>query len=160
LDAVDEGGDLAEGAEMPDLPDLEEIFDPVSLSPAQVASDQAESEYQNAEILHERDGGPAPFDPDPNDGTEPCAQDLNLSDTVQQESEDYQKDGRLSRPYQGSVLTTQNIIAEGNVEPDPGGAPDSVRYSAAGTFRGTSGTYEIVINLRTNTIYHYLFIGK
>jgi hypothetical protein len=83
--------------------------------------------------------------------------DLKMTDTVEQHTTEYTKDGWLSRPYTGSPLTIQNIIESGNPIPDPGGVPGALRWDVSGTFNGTPGTYELVIDPTTDTILHFQF---
>jgi uncharacterized protein RhaS with RHS repeats len=76
----------------------------------------------------------------------------------------------LERPYINSPLTIREIISTGRGVPDPGGIPGALRYNVPGSFSsarfsGTAGseqsiskgTYELVIQPRKNTIYHFLF---
>jgi filamentous hemagglutinin len=62
----------------------------------------------------------------------------------------------------------QEIIATGKKVPDPGGIPGAMRYEVPGTMSRpgvaagdpdatVKGTYELVIDLKTNTVYHFLF---
>lgn len=65
-----------------------------------------------------------------------------------------------SRPYINSPLTIQEIEATGKGVPDPGGLPNALRYDVPGTYNGSRGTYQLVIDPKTNTVYHFLFTGK
>ena len=65
--------------------------------------------------------------------------------------------GRLDRPYMRSPSTITNIIKSGR------GVPDATfkggfNYRVPGTFRGSQGIFELGINPKTNTIYHFNFI--
>lgn len=73
-----------------------------------------------------------------------------------------------SRPYMNSPLTVQEITSTGAGVPDPGGLPGALRYDVPGTISRpgapvgaqnatVSGTYELVIDPNTNTVYHFLF---
>jgi RHS repeat-associated protein len=62
-----------------------------------------------------------------------------------------------NRSYYQSRLLIQEIIRSGTITKDPGGVVTAVRYVANGTLNGTAGFYELVIDLRTNTIIHFLF---
>jgi hypothetical protein len=85
--------------------------------------------------------------------------DYTFTQTVQEEL--------ASRPYI-NTLTIQEIVATGKGVPDPGGLPGALRYDVPGTLSRSSqpvgssnatatGTYELVIDPRTNTVYHMLF---
>jgi len=65
-----------------------------------------------------------------------------------------------SRPYINSPLTIQEIEATGKGVADPGGLPGALRYDVPGTYNGSNGTYQLVIDPKTNTVYHFLFTGK
>ena len=41
--------------------------------------------------------------------------------------------------------------------PDPGKIPEGLRWDVPGTFRGSEGTWELVINPETEMIYHFNF---
>jgi hypothetical protein len=85
------------------------------------------------------------------------ASTLKMTKTVEQHLTDYAKDGRLSRPYGGSIVTIQEIIDAATPVADPQGAPGACRWDVAGTFRGSSGTWQLVIDINTGTILHFLF---
>ena len=85
------------------------------------------------------------------------ASTLKMTKTVEQHLTEYAKDGRLSRPYGGSILTLQEIIDAATPVADPQGVPGACRWDVAGTFRGKSGTWELVIDINTGTILHFLF---
>ena len=66
------------------------------------------------------------------------------------------------RPFVNSPLTIRNIISAGRRMPDPGsggrlGIPGAFRYEVPGSFGRSPGTYELVIDPKTNTIYHMQF---
>lgn len=70
---------------------------------------------------------------------------------------DYQ--GMLKRPYMRSPLTIKSIMSIGEGIPDatwPGG----FNWKVPGTFRGSQGFFELGINPKTNTIYHFNFVDK
>lgn len=86
--------------------------------------------------------------------------EYNLTQTVQNNAS--------SRPYVNSPLTIQEITSTGKGVPDPGGVPGALRYDVPGTMSRpgaavgdpnptVSGTYELVIDPNTNTVYHFLF---
>lgn len=73
-----------------------------------------------------------------------------------------------SRPYVDSPLTLQEIVRSADPIPDPGGLPNGWRWEVPGsTARSgsytdvsrntTHGTWEVVIDLDTNTVVHFLF---
>jgi hypothetical protein len=62
-----------------------------------------------------------------------------------------------TRPYINSSLTIREITATGRGITDPGGIQGALRYDVPGTFAGTTGIYELVIQPETNTIFHFLF---
>ena len=61
-----------------------------------------------------------------------------------------------ARPYLNSPNTIDQIIAIGKSIPDPGGIPGALRYDVPGTFRGSNGTWELVVHPETNKIYPFL----
>jgi RHS repeat-associated protein len=67
--------------------------------------------------------------------------------------------GRYSRPYMRSPLTIHEIMATGNGVPDLT-AKDALNYKVSGTFRGSQGTWELVIDPNKNLIYHFNFVKK
>ncbi len=68
--------------------------------------------------------------------------------------------GELSRPYMKSPLTVNEIMAAGKPIPDPGGIPGGLRWDIPGTFRGSEGTWELVIHPKTEMIYHFNFLSR
>jgi RHS repeat-associated protein len=66
--------------------------------------------------------------------------------------------GKLAeRPYLNSPLTLREIMAAGRPIPDPGGVAGALRWDVPGAFRGSAGTWELVVNPQTNTVLHWLF---
>lgn len=66
--------------------------------------------------------------------------------------------GKLAeRPFLNSPLTLREIMAAGKPIPDPGGVAGALRWDVPGTFRGSAGTWELVIDPRSNTVLHWLF---
>jgi len=61
------------------------------------------------------------------------------------------------RPYINSPHTIRNIIESADPIPDPGGVPGALRWDVPGSFRGSAGTFELVIDPKTNRILHFLF---
>lgn len=62
-----------------------------------------------------------------------------------------------SRPYLNSPLTIQEIQSTGLGVPDPGGLPGALRYDVPGSFNGSNGTWQLVVDPNTNVVYHFLF---
>jgi len=56
-----------------------------------------------------------------------------------------------------SSLTIEEIMAAGKPLPDPGGIPGGLRWDIPGSLRGSEGIWELVINPKSNTIYHFNF---
>ncbi len=65
--------------------------------------------------------------------------------------------GELSRPYLNSPLTIDEIMNAATSVPDPGGVPGALRWDVPGTFRSSSGAWELVVDPSTNTIVHFNF---
>ena len=65
----------------------------------------------------------------------------------------------FSRSYIRSPHLIQMIIRYGRVSPDPQGVKNAVLYTHPGTFNGSVGTFELVINVKTKTVLHFLFRG-
>jgi hypothetical protein len=80
----------------------------------------------------------------------------HLSDTVGGVG-DYS--GSLARPYIQSPSTINEIVSTGQGVPDPGGLAGALRYDVPGTFRGSSGTWQLVINPDTKVVYHFNFVS-
>ncbi|NJA04230.1 hypothetical protein HC024_00525, partial [Methylococcaceae bacterium WWC4] len=66
--------------------------------------------------------------------------------------------GELARPYMNSPNTIKEIISSGRGIADPGGVPGALRYDVPGSFRGSNGTWELVVHPETKTIYHFNFV--
>lgn len=65
--------------------------------------------------------------------------------------------GKLAeRPYLNSPLTLREIMAAGKPIPDPGGVAGALRWDVPGAFRGSAGTWELVVDPRSNTVLHWL----
>lgn len=105
------------------------------------------------------------------------AEDLNLSETVKNHLNDtvsknkvqiigkdggyitIQEAGDLTRPYINSNQTIQSIIDGGTPVKDAI-LNNGLKWNVPGTFRGTSGTWELVVDMDSNTIVHFLFNGR
>lgn len=70
-----------------------------------------------------------------------------------------QEAGDLTSPYINSNQTIQSIIDGGNPIKDTI-LSNGLKWNVSGTFRGTSGTWELVIDMDSNTIVHFLFNGR
>lgn len=75
---------------------------------------------------------------------------LRWSKTVQAHAND--------RSYQDSKLLIQEIIESGMPTTDPRGT-SGLWWKVEGTFNGTQGFYELLIDPETNTVWHFLFKG-
>jgi hypothetical protein len=65
--------------------------------------------------------------------------------------------GQLARPYLLSPLTIREIISTGSGTADVFLA-SATKYVVPGTFRGSTGMWELVIDHSTNLIYHFNFV--
>ena len=65
--------------------------------------------------------------------------------------------GQLSRPYMNSPLTIKEIMATGKGIPDAT-AKGALNFRVPGTFRGSQGTWELVVDPNKNLIYHFNFV--
>ncbi|SCY50297.1 hypothetical protein SAMN05660668_02847 [Pseudobutyrivibrio sp. AR14] len=73
--------------------------------------------------------------------------DLSFSETVS---------GHINRPYQESKLLIKEIINSGEPIPDPQGT-NALYWEAYGTFNGSEGLYELVIDPETNAVWHFVY---
>jgi len=67
--------------------------------------------------------------------------------------------GRLERPYMRSSLVIQEIIKTGRGLPDAS-AKGALNFKVPGTFRKSEGTWELVIDLENNHIFHFNFVSN
>lgn len=72
---------------------------------------------------------------------------LNFSKTVQ---------SHTGRPYQESKLTTNEIIESTPPSPDPRGT-GALSWNVEGSFNGSVGRYELIIDPKSNTVWHFVF---
>lgn len=56
-----------------------------------------------------------------------------------------------------SPHTINEIMNAGKPIPDPGGIPGGLRWDIPGTFRGSEGTWELVMHPEREIIYHFNF---
>ena len=64
-----------------------------------------------------------------------------------------------SRPYTNSTLTIQNIMKAGKPMADSS-LKNGLKWVVNGTYNGSSGAWELVVDTATNTIVHFLFRSK
>ncbi|MBS5935363.1 MAG: hypothetical protein KIC94_21180, partial [Clostridiales bacterium] len=72
---------------------------------------------------------------------------LNFSNTVQ---------NHTGRPYQDSKLLINEIIESKTPVPDPRGT-NALSWTGEGTFNGSTGYYELIIDPSSNTVWHFVF---
>ena len=96
--------------------------------------------------------------------TLPNAEDLVMSRTVQNHINDIIKrgpnKGQLSRPYIDSNATTlllQEIMAAAPPVQDKV-LQSGLRWDVEGSFRGATGTWELVVDTSINTVVHFNFV--
>ena len=96
----------------------------------------------------------------------PDAEDLKMSRTVQRHTNDIIKKGenagQLSRPYidsKGTTLLLDEIMEASEPVPDIV-LESGLRWDVPGTFRGTAGTWELVVDTDTNTVVHFNFVAQ
>lgn len=96
----------------------------------------------------------------------PNAEDLKMSQTVQNHMNDVIKKGpnagQLSRPYidsDGTTLLLKEIMESADPVPDAI-LQSGLRWDVSGTFRGSTGTWELVVDTSTNTVVHFNFVAQ
>ena len=96
----------------------------------------------------------------------PNAEDLKMSQTVQNHMNDVIKKGsnagQLSRPYidsDGTTLLLKEIMESADPVPDTI-LQSGLRWDVSGTFRGSTGTWELVVDTSTNTVVHFNFVAQ
>jgi len=62
-----------------------------------------------------------------------------------------------SRPYVNSRFLAEEIMAAKAPIPDPGGIPGGLRWDVPGSFNGSFGAYQMVVDPATSQIVHFLF---
>lgn len=83
--------------------------------------------------------------------------ELRLTGTVSSHLDDLTKTGEAARPYLNSRLTMREIMEAADPIPDPGGVPGALRWDVPGAFRGSEGTWQLVVDPSSNTVLHFLF---
>lgn len=68
-------------------------------------------------------------------------------------------ESHTGRPYQDSKLTIKEIIESSAPSPDPRGT-GALSWNVEGSFNGSSGQYELIIDPQSNTVWHYVFKSK
>jgi hypothetical protein len=63
-----------------------------------------------------------------------------------------------SRPFMESRLLIQEIMESAEPIADPQGALNTLRWDVPGTFNGSEGTWELVVNTVDRIIYHFNFV--
>ncbi|MDE5907384.1 MAG: DUF4280 domain-containing protein [Lachnospiraceae bacterium] len=96
----------------------------------------------------------------------PNAEDLKMSQTVQNHMNDVIKKGpnagQLSRPYidsDGTTLLLNEIMQSADPVPDVI-LQSGLRWDVSGTFRGSTGIWELVVDTSTNTVVHFNFVAQ
>ena len=96
----------------------------------------------------------------------PKGQDLNMSQTVQNHINNIIKRGdnagQFSRPYidsKGTSLLLDEIMASGIPIKDAV-LPYGLRWDVVGKFRGSVGTWELVVDTSNNIVYHFNFVSQ
>lgn len=89
-----------------------------------------------------------------------------MSNTVQNHMNDIIKKGAnkgdLARPYidsNGTTLLVDEIMKGGTPVKDTV-LKNGLRWDVEGTFRGSTGTWELVVDSSSNTIVHFNFVAK
>ncbi len=85
------------------------------------------------------------------------ANDLKLTKTVEKHLIDINKAGDRVRPYGDSRALMQEIMDSKLPSTDPRGVPGALRWDVPGMMNGSEGTYELVVDPKTNTVLHFLF---
>jgi RHS repeat-associated protein len=90
--------------------------------------------------------------------------DLELTDTVAKHYNDIVTrgpfQGQRARSYLHSTLLIDQILRARRPIPDPGGIPGGLRWDVPGFFRGTQGTWELVVDVANKRIVHFNFVVK
>ncbi|GAA4206354.1 hypothetical protein GCM10022252_68350 [Streptosporangium oxazolinicum] len=87
------------------------------------------------------------------------ADNIKMTKTVEKHLDDITKSGEKSRPYTDSILLVREIMKGGRPKLDPRGVSTALRWDVSGKFRGSQGTWELVVDARTNTILHFNFVS-
>ena len=66
--------------------------------------------------------------------------------------------GKAARPYMNSPLTIQEIMATGKGLPDAT-AKGALNFRVPGAFRGSNGTWELVVDPVKKHVYHFNFVN-
>ena len=96
----------------------------------------------------------------------PNASDLKMSQTVLNHMNEIVKKGpnagQLSRPYINSEGTTLllKVLMESSDPVQDSILKSGLRWDVEGIFRGSAGTWELVVDTSTNTVVHFNFVTK
>ena len=85
------------------------------------------------------------------------ASELKQTKTVAQHTREYTRQGRLARPYNDSGVTMQGIMDSASPRPDSDGIAGALEWLAPGSLNGSKGVWELVVDMRTKTVIHFLF---
>ncbi|MCA1222805.1 hypothetical protein, partial [Streptomyces sp. 8L] len=107
------------------------------------------------------DGDPVPGE-DPQ-GPEALAKkidpdNLKMTKTVENHFNDITKSGQPARPFMKSNQLVREIMEGGKPTADPRGLASAVRWDTPGALNGKEGTWELLIDSKTNTILHFNFV--
>ena len=96
----------------------------------------------------------------------PSSEELKMSQTVKNHMNDVIKKGKnvgqLSRPYidsEGTTLLLKEIMESAEPVPDVV-LKSGLRWNVSGTFRGSTGTWELVVDTSINTVVHFNFVAQ
>ena len=96
----------------------------------------------------------------------PSSEELKMSQTVKNHMNDIIKKGKnagqLSRPYidsEGTTLLLKEIMESAEPVPDVV-LKSGLRWDVSGTFRGSTGTWELVVDTSINTVVHFNFVAQ
>jgi hypothetical protein len=96
----------------------------------------------------------------------PKASELKNSSTVQSHMDDFVKHGKHkgepARPYidTNGTNTLVDEIMQGGTPIKDSYLPNGLRWDVPGSFRGAEGTWELVVDLNSNTIVHFNFVAN
>jgi RHS repeat-associated protein len=65
-----------------------------------------------------------------------------------------------TRPFINSPLTINEIISTTSGVADPQGSPGLIMYNVPGSYNDSMGTYQLLIDPVTNTIYHFNYVSR
>ena len=88
-----------------------------------------------------------------------AAEGLKFSNTVLNHANDISRTGELARPYleQGHIIAGE-IMNAGNPVQDV--VSSALKWVVPGSFNNKIGNWELVVDMKTDTVIHFLFRGK